>query len=164
MRQCPLRRLAKATRLRELKEKITPGAREPGLTVPAGPLPYYPLGNLYGINIEQVAVLISRLTFWTGQRQVLDRYGTAEAPLPLVDLSTVRRADDLAVEWPRSMSSPTIRLSAVRNTSAKPLAVDTRHGSAIDSASGTGILVSVGSGKHTTISTPVNGPGSSERT
>jgi hypothetical protein len=35
-----------------------------------------------------------------GHRQMIDRYGPAEAVLPLVDLSGIRAADSLQVEWP----------------------------------------------------------------
>ncbi|MCO4273535.1 hypothetical protein NG701_03690 [Pseudarthrobacter sp. HLT3-5] len=84
----------------ELKEKITTTAHATGVHAPAGPLPYYPLHNLHGIDIEGIAVLIARLTLWMGQRQMIDRFGAAEDPLPLVDMSSIRRADALATEWP----------------------------------------------------------------
>lgn len=84
----------------ELKEKITTTAHATGVPTPAGPLPYYPLNNLHGIDIEGIAVLIARLTLWMGQRQMIDRFGAAEDPLPLVDMSSIRRADALAAEWP----------------------------------------------------------------
>lgn len=84
----------------ELKEKIAATAHSTGIPVPAGILPFYPLNNLYGIDIEGIAVLIARLTLWMGQRQMIDRYGPAEDPLPLVDMSSIRRADALAAEWP----------------------------------------------------------------
>lgn len=84
----------------ELKEKITTTAASTGLPAPAGPLPYYPLRNLYGLDIENIAVSIARLTLWMGQRQMIDRYGPAENPLPLVDMSSIRRADALAADWP----------------------------------------------------------------
>lgn len=84
----------------ELKEKITTTAHATGIPAPTGPLPYYPLNNLHGIDIEGIAVLIARLTLWMGQRQMIDRFGAAEDPLPLVEMSSIRRADALAVEWP----------------------------------------------------------------
>ena len=84
----------------ELKERITTTAATTGMPAPSGPLPYYPLNNLHGIDIEGIAVLIARLTLWMGQRQMIDRYGAAEDPLPLVDMSSIRRADALAAEWP----------------------------------------------------------------
>lgn len=84
----------------ELKEKIAATAYSTGIPAPAGILAFYPLNNLYGIDIEGIAVLIARLTLWMGQRQMIDRYGPAEDPLPLVDMSSIRRADALAAEWP----------------------------------------------------------------
>lgn len=84
----------------ELKERINTTAAATGLPAPKGLLRYYPLSNLHGIDIEGIAVLIARLTLWMGQRQMIDRFGAAEDPLPLVDMSSIRRADALAVEWP----------------------------------------------------------------
>ncbi len=84
----------------ELKERVTTTAASTGVPAPSGPLPYYPLSNLHGIDIEGIAVLIARLTLWMGQRQMIDRFGAAEDPLPLVDMSSIRRADALAAEWP----------------------------------------------------------------
>ncbi|MDQ4491747.1 hypothetical protein RBS60_16220 [Sinomonas sp. ASV486] len=85
----------------ELKTKIKQVAHEKGLPVPAGDLPFYPLHNLYGLEIEPVAVLISRLTLWMGQRQMIDRFGLAEDPLPLVDMSSIKHADSLQTQWPK---------------------------------------------------------------
>lgn len=82
----------------ELKEKITTTAAATGVPAPSGTLPFYPLNNLHGIDIEGIAVLIARLTLWMGQRQMIDRYGVAEDPLPLVDMSSIRRADAPAAE------------------------------------------------------------------
>ncbi|BCT78277.1 DNA modification methyltransferase [Sinomonas cyclohexanicum] len=84
----------------ELKAKIKEVSHQKGLPVPAGDLPYYPLRNLYGLEIEPVAVLISRLTLWMGQRQMIDRFGLAEDPLPLVDMSSIKHADSLQIQWP----------------------------------------------------------------
>jgi hypothetical protein len=85
---------------KELKDRISLLAKEKGLPLPAKPWPFYPLTNLYGIDIENVAVLIARVTLWMGHRQMIDLYGEAEDPLPLVTLSTIRRADALQAEWP----------------------------------------------------------------
>jgi hypothetical protein len=82
-----------------LKQRITEMSRAAGLPVP-GPLPYVPLRNLYGIDISEFATRIAQVTLWMGHRQMVDRYGAAEPPLPLVDLSTIRTADALEVEWP----------------------------------------------------------------
>lgn len=63
-------------------------------------LPYYPLHNIKGIDIEQVAVMVARVTLWMGHRQMVDRYGPAEPVLPLIDLSAVRAIDALQADWP----------------------------------------------------------------
>ena len=86
----------------ELKERMVALARDKGLSVPAGPLPYFPLSNMQGIDIERSAVLIARVTLWMGHRQMIERYGEAEDPLPLVDLSSVQVADALRVPWPET--------------------------------------------------------------
>jgi hypothetical protein len=85
----------------ETKNRITALAHSTGLPAPTGPLPYFPLRNMYGIDIERIAVLIARVTLWMGHRQMVDRYGDAEPVLPLVDLSGVRTADALRTEWPQ---------------------------------------------------------------
>lgn len=84
----------------DLKARISLLAAEQGVTVPAGPWPFVPLANMQGLDIERVAVLIARVTLWMGHRQMIDLYGDAEPPLPLVDLSGVRVADALRAEWP----------------------------------------------------------------
>ena len=84
----------------DLKNRMTALAQKSGSPVSAGPLPYYPLANVYGIDIEGIAVLIARVTLWMGHRQMVDRYGEAEPVLPLVDLSGIRTADALRTEWP----------------------------------------------------------------
>ena len=85
----------------ELKERLVRVARQTGVEAAApGGLPYYPLSNLHGIDIEATAVLITRVTLWMGQRQMIDRFGAAEAALPLVDLSGIQAGDALAEPWP----------------------------------------------------------------
>ena len=37
-----------------------------------------------------------------GQRQMIDRYGEAEPPLPLQSLPGIRQADALQTEWPET--------------------------------------------------------------
>lgn len=86
----------------DLKHRIAAVAARTGTPAPAGPLPYYPLANVRGIDIERVAVLIARVTLWMGHRQMMDRYGPAEPALPLVDLSGIRAADALRTPWPEA--------------------------------------------------------------
>ena len=84
----------------ELKQKITAVAETSGTPKPAGPLPYVPLTNFYGLDIERVAIMIARVVMWMGHRQVMDLYGEAEPSLPLISLPGIRSADALATEWP----------------------------------------------------------------
>lgn len=83
-----------------LRQRIRELSQQTGLPVPDGRLPYYPLTNLHGIDVEPVVAQIARVTLWMGHRQMVDQFGVAESPLPLVDLSTIRAADALAVPWP----------------------------------------------------------------
>jgi hypothetical protein len=85
----------------EMKERLILIAKQTGMPPPdPHTLPYYPLSNLRGIDIEPTAVLIARVTLWMGQRQMIDRFGPAEAALPLVDLSGIATGDALAQPWP----------------------------------------------------------------
>ncbi|MEJ7629684.1 MAG: DNA methyltransferase [Nocardioidaceae bacterium] len=85
-----------------LTTRIADLARSTGLPEPAGPLPFVPLTNMQGIDIEPSAVMIARVTLWMGHRQMIERYGEAEPPLPLVALPTIQRADALAITWPET--------------------------------------------------------------
>ncbi|MEJ5945791.1 DNA methyltransferase [Pseudokineococcus basanitobsidens] len=84
----------------QLKERITDLAASTGQPLPPGPWPYVPLSNLRGIDVEPVAVLIARVTLWMGHRQMIDRYGEAENPLPLVSLAGIAVADAVFAPWP----------------------------------------------------------------
>jgi len=84
----------------ELKEQIAQSYAAAGLDRPDRELPSYPIDNLRGIDIEPGVVLIARVTLWMGHKQVADRYGVAENPLPLVDLSGIQVGDALAMPWP----------------------------------------------------------------
>lgn len=85
-----------------LKQRIAELARSKGLTAPAEPLPYVRLTNFQGIDIEPAAVMIARITLWMGHRQMIDQYGEAEDPLPLVTLDSIRVGDALRVDWPET--------------------------------------------------------------
>ena len=87
----------------ELKERMVTVAKKTGMPAPErNELPYYPLSNLHGIDIEPTAVMIARVTLWMGQRQMVDRFGAAEPVLPLVDLSGIAAGDALAQAWPKT--------------------------------------------------------------
>ena len=84
----------------QLKQRITELSLASGHPAPALDQVYYPITNVYGIDIENIAVLIARVTLWMGHRQMVDRYGPAEPVLPLVSLTNLRSADALKTEWP----------------------------------------------------------------
>jgi hypothetical protein len=83
----------------ELKQRVRSLAAEHGVPVLPASLPYYPITNLQGIDIERAAVMIARVTLWMGHRQMVERFGEAERVLPLVDLSAIRAGDALRIEW-----------------------------------------------------------------
>lgn len=82
------------------KDRIRLLASQTGMPVPSGPVPYYPLRNLHGLEVEPISVLITRVTLWMGHKQMTDKYGPAEPVLPLEDLSTIRQGDALDLPWP----------------------------------------------------------------
>lgn len=63
---------------------------------------YFVLSNMHGIELEPFAVKLARVTLWMGHRLAVEELGLEEDVLPLVDLSGIRRADALKVEWPRA--------------------------------------------------------------
>ncbi|NKS78102.1 hypothetical protein GS539_20165 [Rhodococcus hoagii] len=82
------------------KQRISELSASTGLPLPPDPWPYVPLTNFYGMDIQPAAVLIARVTLWMGHRQMIDRYGEAETPLPLVSLAGISTGDALRVPWP----------------------------------------------------------------
>ncbi len=82
------------------KRRIEDLAASTGLPLPPTPWPYIPLTNMQGIEIEPAAVLIARVTLWMGHRQMIDVYGAAENPLPLVSLANISIGDALRAPWP----------------------------------------------------------------
>lgn len=84
----------------ELHQRVAGLAARTGLPEPPGALPFYPLRNLHGIDVERFSALIARVTLWMGHRQMVERFGPAEPVLPLVDLSGIQLGDALAIRWP----------------------------------------------------------------
>lgn len=84
----------------QLREKINELASATGQPLPPTPWPYVPLTNFLGIDVEPVAVLIARVTLWMGHRQMIDKYGPAEDPLPLISLSGITIGDAVFGRWP----------------------------------------------------------------
>ncbi|MEU7912738.1 DNA methyltransferase [Microbispora bryophytorum] len=85
-----------------LKQRIVSLAGETGLSAPPGVPPYFPLRNMLGIDLNGIAVQIARLTLWMGQRQMSERFGYAENPLPLPELPGIQRGDALFMPWPEA--------------------------------------------------------------
>lgn len=81
------------------KARIAELAAAAGVAVPKT-LPSYPIGNLHGIELDEFATLITRVTLWMGHKLVTDRYGLVEPVLPLVQLAGVQKGDALKIEWP----------------------------------------------------------------
>lgn len=64
-------------------------------------LEFYPIENLYGIEIEPFAVQIARLTIWMGHAQMAREMNVqGDDPLPLHNLDTIVEADALKADWP----------------------------------------------------------------
>jgi hypothetical protein len=113
-----------------LKSRIRQLAASTGSPVPRGPMPFVPLTNMQGIDIEGTSVLIARVVLWMGHRQMIELYGEAEPPLPLIALDGVRR-DDARCASPgrRPTASSATRRSWARSTCAVLLATSTSRGS-----------------------------------
>lgn len=63
---------------------------------------FFPLTNIKGIEINAFAVALARVTLWMAHKLAVDELQLDEATLPLEDLSGIRAADALRVEWPRA--------------------------------------------------------------
>lgn len=63
---------------------------------------YFPIENIRGIELDGFAVALARLSLWMGQKLAVDELDLSERVLPLPDLSGIRQADALRVEWPRA--------------------------------------------------------------
>ncbi len=75
-------------------------ARAEGRPEQAGLSAFFPLQNMRGIEIEQFGVDLARVTLWMGHKLAVEELELDESTLPLADLSGIRRADSLRVEWP----------------------------------------------------------------
>ncbi len=91
-----LRRIEARLRARERELRREAGLDQSGRT------PAYPLTNLHGIELEPFAVKLARVTLWMAHKLAVEELGLDEPVLPLADLSGIRRADALKVEWPRA--------------------------------------------------------------
>ena len=87
----------------ELRRRATDMRRSAGLREQQTLAVYFPLTNMHGIEIEQFAVQLARVTLWMGQKLAVDEIGLDhERVLPLADLSGIRRGDALRLDWPRA--------------------------------------------------------------
>lgn len=88
---------------RDLNLKIADLERHAGRSAGEGmTMGSFPLANIRGIELEGFAVKLARVTLWMGHKLAIDELGLAEDPLPLADLSGIRRGDALRVEWPKA--------------------------------------------------------------
>lgn len=83
----------------KLAARATELARAEGRPAQEGLSAFFPLQNMRGIEIEQFGVDLARVTLWMGHRLAVEELGLDESTLPLADLSAIRRADALRVEW-----------------------------------------------------------------
>jgi hypothetical protein len=81
------------------KQQINDLAASAGVAPPKD-LPSFPISNIQGIEIDEFAVMIARLTLWMGHKLVTDQFGLVEPVLPLVDLSGIKVGDSLVLKWP----------------------------------------------------------------
>lgn len=86
----------------DLRRRATDMRRSSGLREQQTLAVYFPLSNLRGIEIDQFAVQLARVTLWMGQKLAVDELGLDETVLPLTDLSGIERGDALRMDWPRA--------------------------------------------------------------
>jgi hypothetical protein len=85
-------------RLRALERRLR---REAGLSEHSHGQAF-PLTNVQGIEVEPFAVKLARVAIWMAHKLAVEELGFDEPVLPLADLSGIRRADALKVEWPHA--------------------------------------------------------------
>lgn len=85
----------------ELGEKIAKLRSDAGMPASMDDV-YYPLSNVRGIEVDAFAIHLARVTLWMGHKLSVDELGLSEQAIPLADLSGIRRADALRVDWPRA--------------------------------------------------------------
>jgi hypothetical protein len=86
----------------DLRRRASDMRRSAGLREQQTLAVYFPLSNMRGIEIDQFAVQLARVTLWMGQKLAVDELGLDETVLPLTDLSGIVRGDALRLEWPRA--------------------------------------------------------------
>ncbi len=86
----------------ELRRRAAEMRRSAGLRAQETLALFFPLTNMRGIEIEQFAVKLARVTMWMGHKKAVEDLDIAESVLPLVDLSGIVRGDALQIPWPRA--------------------------------------------------------------
>ncbi|WP_182263430.1 DNA methyltransferase [Rhodococcus sp. UFZ-B548] len=86
---------------------------------------FYPVDNLYGIEVDPFAVQIARLTIWMGHAQMARELRVVgDDPLPLHNLHKIVEADALDADWPPVDAiignPPFIGASRIRVTNGDP--------------------------------------------
>jgi hypothetical protein len=65
----------------------------------------FPISNIFGIDIDEFAVMLARVTLWVGQQLINKELNIEEQDLPLPDLSTIKCGDSLFIEWPKDVDA-----------------------------------------------------------
>lgn len=65
----------------------------------------FPINNLFGIDNDEFAVMLARVTLWIGQQILNKEFDIDEEDLPLPDLSCIQHGDSLFCEWPKEISA-----------------------------------------------------------
>lgn len=65
----------------------------------------FPIENLHGIDLDDFAVMLARVTLWIGQQILNKEFEIDEMDLPLPDLSNIRCTDALFCNWPKGISA-----------------------------------------------------------
>lgn len=113
----------------ELKERLTTVAHKTGMPVPDKEgLPYYPLRNLRGIDVEPTAVMITRVTLWMGQRQMIELLARPNQPFLWSTCPVLKLATPWRIRGRRPIASSETRHFWDRNISAEPMATNTPNG------------------------------------
>lgn len=87
-----------------LRERLAELRAAEGIA-PQEEMDFFPITNMRGIEVEVFAAELARVTLWMGHKLAADEmreHGLSEPTLPLVDLSGVKRAHALRIDWPEA--------------------------------------------------------------
>lgn len=94
-----LRRLERRLHEKERDLRLAQGRRQ---ATQGALTAFFPLTNIKGIEINAFAVALARVTLWMAHKLAVDELDLDESTLPLENLSGIRAADALRVDWPRA--------------------------------------------------------------